>query len=814
MRFRIPGLRPAGVAALAALTAGTAAVAFTPGVAFAASPPTGTITALSQPTIVAGKTGQPAGNWAISVAANSYAAGDRIVVQVADHDGVNCSNANDVLAFASAPTVTNTTTPATTPAATFTSALASSPACAAQAGSPKDQLVITFTNGSDTGAAQTLTVSGVSYNAGTGVTGGAVVVNANGCSAADAACAAPGTISPTGATGASNATITLVTSSANNPPTGIKPATANQPISNVVITEAQTGAIPNGSFVCVSIASPSGSGAPSFSSSSTPTVTTGGNGATVNNGNGGPTGNSSGTTFGQNGTVPATSTPYNDVVFQVNTASSTAPSSYTLSGLQLTTGTATGPVLFNIGSSTTSAAAACGASNIGANVLATSIVSVSRIFGADRYGTAAAMFSGFNCNNTVVLSRGDLYPDALAASYLSGALRTGILLSNPNQLPDVTLAALRQAGVSDVFITGQTVAISQAVQNQLAATPQYNCGGGTQRLDANGNPQMIHVTRIGGATRYDTAQLIAQYPATAQIGTADLDGDNVPNPLRTAIVASGANFPDALSAGPMAYAGSNAPSYANNCFSSNVVATCGDSTTTWGTGTSSGNNGFPLLLTAPDALSGQAQSGLLNDGIQQVILMGGPLAVSTATESAISGLGIKVIRVGGVDRTDTAAKAAALETNTFSDQPTTAGGSCASGAAAPNTSCTMPIGLFYRTDHANLARGDDFADALSGGPHAAAVDFAAPNCASSGVLFIAETFNCFDGPTPILLTLDPNTLSTATHDYLASHSAAKVSTNAFGPTPRGGIVTLHVYGGPVAISDATLLAAQNALTGA
>jgi hypothetical protein len=832
VRSKLPGVRVVGVAAVAALTAGSAFTMLAVSPAFA-SPPTVTVSHPSgstTPTVVPGGTNQPGQPLLLTVTGGSVTPGDTITIAADDSDAAdNCTTAGDFVAFHATPTVTDVTGSGTS--ATFTTASASSTACAALAGGPyKNLVVITFTNSIST--TRTLAVSGITYDVGTKVTVG----NLTDTVTSETGGATPGT--GTGASGSPivDANITGVIVTGNNPPTGLAPATNNQAISPIVIKETQAGQFASGDYVCAAIIQPTGSNGTTFSRSSTPTVSTTGNGSQVSDGSGGVPGNTSGTTFDPAAPAPATA-----VGFQVTTASSslTQGATFTLDGLKVNTGTDTGPIVVQVARSSASLAEACATargtaptstSSVVGKTIASVIVAVNRIFGADRYGTAAALFSGFGCQaesatqgRNVVLSRGDLYPDALAASYLAGSLHqttaddstqgTGILLTTPSALPDVTVAAMRQSGVTDVFITGQTDAVSAAVENQLKSTPAYQCGGGAQRLDANGNPQTLKVTRIGGATRYDTAQLIAQSPTPAMIGTADLDKDATPNPVRTGVIASGQNFPDALAAGPMAFFGSNVPDWYSDTGGNNAVENvsngCNDPIT-WGTGLATaaalreecggnpaGANGFPLVLTQPTALSSQAQNALLNDGIKQVILMGGTAAVSDGVATSLTNLGITVIRIGGADRYETATMLAGFETSAFNDAP--AAGPNACNATGTPATCTQPYGLFFRTDHINVARGDDFADALSGGPHAGGID-------------AAQEPNSFEGPTPILLT-DPASLSSSTASYLKAHSTPNVSSDN-GATPAGGLGSADIFGGPVAVSNAVATQIQNALTGA
>src|SRR6185437_3403014 len=103
------------------------------------------------------------------------------------------------------------------------------------------------------------------------------------------------------------------------------------------------------------------------------------------------------------------------------------------------------------------------------------------------------------------------------------------------------------------------------------------------------------VTRLGGADRYATAKLVAEQSGLTAAGS--IAG------VKTAIVATGQNFPDALSAGPIAYA-----------------------------------KNLPIILTTPASLSTTASATLTDLGIKNVIIAGSTAAVSQADEDAIKAL--------------------------------------------------------------------------------------------------------------------------------------------------------------------------------
>jgi putative cell wall-binding protein len=128
--------------------------------------------------------------------------------------------------------------------------------------------------------------------------------------------------------------------------------------------------------------------------------------------------------------------------------------------------------------------------------------------------------------DAVVLATGASFPDALAGGPLASAVKGPLLLTTPDTLPDVTKAELVRvlASGKTVYILGGTGAVSMNVQNQITAL-----GYGVHRL--------------GGADRFSTSVVIAQQVQSAF---------GIPADEQSAVVATGTNFPDALSAGPLA----------------------------------------------------------------------------------------------------------------------------------------------------------------------------------------------------------------------------------------------------------------------
>ena len=266
---------------------------------------------------------------------------------------------------------------------------------------------------------------------------------------------------------------------------------------------------------------------------------------------------------------------------------------------------------------------------------ATSNFSFSRLAGANRYATAANVATtSFTTADNVVLATGEQFPDALAGNYLAGNQPGPILLTAPDQLSPEARSALSTLKAKKVFVLGGTNAVSDGVVAQLVSAGYA-------------------VERVAGGDRYDTAAAVAAKPGATAVGSV--------NGKKTALLASGVTFADALAGGPLAYRAK-----------------------------------LPTFLTPPDTLAPQAKKGFQDLGIQRVIILGGSAAVSAAVEQQVQQSVTPTIttqRLQGADRTGTAVAIADFALNN----------------------------LAFDNTHVNLARGDNAGkgvDALAGGPHA------------------------------------------------------------------------------------------------
>jgi len=222
------------------------------------------------------------------------------------------------------------------------------------------------------------------------------------------------------------------------------------------------------------------------------------------------------------------------------------------------------------------------------------------IEGATRYDTAIASsqkaFPKGACS--VVIATGVNWPDALGGAALAKAKHAPILLTAPTALPASVIEEIDRLGASEAIILGGEGAVSSAVESALKTEFGED-----------------KVARIGGATRYETADMVAK-------ATYEAMGYS---PYKV-FVATGANFPDALGASPLAALGP-----------------------------------YPIVL-APEGqgLTAGTKATIEEIGSGYGVILGGEGAVSATAESELAemfGEG-KVTRLAGDTRYDTAIECA------------------------------------------------------------------------------------------------------------------------------------------------------------
>ena len=215
-----------------------------------------------------------------------------------------------------------------------------------------------------------------------------------------------------------------------------------------------------------------------------------------------------------------------------------------------------------------------------------------RVSGANRYATAVSLstFTYPDGADTVIVASGTAFPDGLAAAPLAAKLQGPLLLTPASRLDAGVASEIRRLGPARVIVVGGTGAVSAATFKELGALTKG-------------------VTRLGGANRYETAQKIAQFGWPK--GSSDI------------VIATGAQYADALSASP--------------------VASILDA---------------PLLLVPREkgAMLVHAQTEVRKSGATTIHIAGGTGAVSNAVVSElVKSTSAKSVRYGGGDRYETSA---------------------------------------------------------------------------------------------------------------------------------------------------------------
>jgi putative cell wall-binding protein len=250
--------------------------------------------------------------------------------------------------------------------------------------------------------------------------------------------------------------------------------------------------------------------------------------------------------------------------------------------------------------------------NCGIAVLTVTVTadSVDRIDGVGREETAIQASRAVFPDGApaVLLTRGDIYPDALTGSVLAATVGGPILLNDRDQLRDEVAAEINRLGATTAYVLGGPVSQSEDIESELTS--------GTS---------VTTVVRVGGANRFETASLIKDEveeltgdPSGAVYVT---EGDD-PDPAR--------GWPDAVSIGALA-----------------------------------AHQVRPILLVTTDVLPAATSAAL--QGVPAATIVGGPFSVSDAVKSSIDAVAGTVDRLAGDTRYGTslavadASKAAGLD---------------------------------------------------------------------------------------------------------------------------------------------------------
>ena len=270
-----------------------------------------------------------------------------------------------------------------------------------------------------------------------------------------------------------------------------------------------------------------------------------------------------------------------------------------------------------------------------------------RFGGADRYQTSLAVAEEYAALHDgeldhVVLVSGERWTDAVVAAPLAGMHGAPVLMMPPGELRRDAVDFLREAGVSKAFVVGSE-----------SSDAKHGPGRGLSDTALSGLAELgIDIQRVHGADRFGTAVAVAERltpGAMPGLGSGS-----------TVIVASGDVFADALVAGPFAALGVH-----------------------------------PVLLTTPDELHPDVADYLrvarVRDNVRHVVVMGGTAALAEPVEDAISESGMKVTRLAGDTRYDTAILAAELVEDRYESPRDT---SCFSNASYGVARAHVPFDAF------------------------------------------------------------------------------------------------------------------------
>lgn len=302
-------------------------------------------------------------------------------------------------------------------------------------------------------------------------------------------------------------------------------------------------------------------------------------------------------------------------------------------------------------------------------------VDVSRVQGADRFAVGVNVSKVLYPSGgvpaagvpVVYVANGYNFPDALTASPAAALLDGVVLLVEPDAIPAAVATELSRLKPQRIVVAGGPGSVSPAVFTQLKSFVS--------------SPSKV--VRAGGIDRYDASRTIVR-DAFGAVGAS------------TAIITTGGNFPDALSAGPAA-ASQNAP----------VI----------------------LVDGSASAIDAATKQLLVDLGVGRVYIAGGTGSVSPGIASSLATLlgSSNVVRFAGADR--------------FA------------------VGVMLAEEFFGTADRAYIATGYKFPDALTGGPLAAAsgspLYLSEPECLPSAVAYDLVGLDTHD----IVLLGGPGSLS-------------------------------------------------------
>ncbi|MFL2077025.1 cell wall-binding repeat-containing protein [Marinilactibacillus psychrotolerans] len=211
---------------------------------------------------------------------------------------------------------------------------------------------------------------------------------------------------------------------------------------------------------------------------------------------------------------------------------------------------------------------------------------VERLSGSSRFDTAVKISQkGWSSSDTVVIANSHNFADALTGVPLATLLNAPVLLTRTSNLETATVNEIKRLGAKKAIILGGETALSADVDRELKSLG-------------------LATTRYAGATRYDTAEKVAN-------AVRAVSGSN------EAFLVNGMQFADAMSIAAIA-----------------------------------GEKGAPIYLTKSDQLSAQAKQAAQQ--IDNWTIVGGDVSVSSGIPNTLKSAGANSVnRLSGNSRYET-----------------------------------------------------------------------------------------------------------------------------------------------------------------
>lgn len=287
-----------------------------------------------------------------------------------------------------------------------------------------------------------------------------------------------------------------------------------------------------------------------------------------------------------------------------------------------------------------------------------------RISGSDRFETSTAISkAGWTNATTIIIVSGIDYPDALAASALSKSRNAPIILTDKGALKSTTLVEIQSLKATKALLIGGTGVIGANVENQLKALKiGITRIGGSDRYDTSKKvAEMIGVTKgIIMAANLDFPDPLSIAPIAAVKGMPILITPKVSLNSNIATFIKGKTIPISYLVGGTGVLGSTIASsvpnskrlsgndrYATNLsinkefegvldFNTIYLASGNNFPDALSGSALAAKNNAPIFLTDKDSISNETVNYIKSKNVKKIVILGGTGSVSKNVEDVIS----------------------------------------------------------------------------------------------------------------------------------------------------------------------------------